>query len=498
MFSPQGVSPRFAEQFPVALTVRPSQIRAFAEDSAHMIAAAEMLSGRYGSLFPPTAILAGDADEIVSYRQAQRLHGEVARQPPRDPAWRLAYGPPHRAGTHRARHRCRRRGELGMAAPSKLNGRSAERTLSQERHRRSLPGRMSGDLIVMAALIGISRALFGSEEAGLGSGGRSQALQEDVPGQGRGRDAETPAEIPAKGWKDIAWRVYDGIQNDRVLLVAAGVTFYALLALFPATAALVSLYGLFADPSTINEHLRLVSGFLPEGALEVDRRSGQAHRLAEGHARLYVHRHAGAGAVGRQCRHQGDLRCAQHHLQGTREAQLHRAHAAVAALHPWRHRAHAGGAGRHRRRAGRAQASRHSGAVRARRSLRLLGGRCLYLADPLRPCLSVPISGQAGREPQWRWVTWGSAIAGGIWIVGSLLLSWYVANFGTYNATYGSLGAVIGFMVWMWLSTIVVLVGAEINAEMEHQTAKDTTEGGRKPMGARGARMADEIGEARA
>jgi membrane protein len=92
----------------------------------------------------------------------------------------------------------------------------------------------------------------------------------------------------------------------------------------------------------------------------------------------------------------------------------------------------------------------------------------------------------------------GSAIAGGIWLVGSLLLSWYVANFGNYNATYGSLGAVIGFMVWIWLSTIIVLVGGEINAEMEHQTAEDTTEGGRKPMGARGARMADELGKARA
>lgn len=78
MFSPQGVSPRFAHEFPVALTVRPSQIRAFSEDSSHMTAAAERLSGRYGSLFPPTAILAGDADEIVSHRQAQRLHGEVA------------------------------------------------------------------------------------------------------------------------------------------------------------------------------------------------------------------------------------------------------------------------------------------------------------------------------------------------------------------------------------------------------------------------------------
>jgi uncharacterized BrkB/YihY/UPF0761 family membrane protein len=94
-------------------------------------------------------------------------------------------------------------------------------------------------------------------------------LQDTFTSSGRGREAEKPSEIPAKGWKDIAWRVYDGIQDDRVLLVAAGVTFYALLALFPATAAIVSLYGLFADATTINEHLRLISGFLPDGALEV-------------------------------------------------------------------------------------------------------------------------------------------------------------------------------------------------------------------------------------
>ena len=111
---------------------------------------------------------------------------------------------------------------------------------------------------------------------------------------------------------------------------------------------------------------------------------------------------------------------------------------------------------------------------------------CLYRYGPSRT------------RPKWRWVTWGSAIAGAIWIAGSLLLSWYVANFGTYNATYGSLGAVIGFMVWLWLSTIVILVGGEINAEIEHQTASDTTEGKPKPMGTRGARMADEIGSARA
>jgi pimeloyl-ACP methyl ester carboxylesterase len=77
MFSPQGVSPRFAAEFPVALTLRPSQIRAFGEDSAHMITAAERMSGRYRSLYPPAAILAGDADQIVSHRQAQQLHNDV-------------------------------------------------------------------------------------------------------------------------------------------------------------------------------------------------------------------------------------------------------------------------------------------------------------------------------------------------------------------------------------------------------------------------------------
>ena len=136
-------------------------------------------------------------------------------------------------------------------------------------------------------------------------------------------------------------------------------------------------------------------------------------------------------------------------------------------------------------------------AIRRGRFSPCCAGRCCTSSSCSRSPASTATA-QAARSPQWRWVTWGSAIAGGIWIVGSLLLSWYVANFGTYNATYGSLGAVIGFMVWMWLSTIVVLMGGEINAEMEHQTAKDTTEGGRKPMGARGATMADEIGEARA
>jgi len=98
------------------------------------------------------------------------------------------------------------------------------------------------------------------------------------------------------------------------------------------------------------------------------------------------------------------------------------------------------------------------------------------------------------RQPvQWRWVSWGSIAAGIGWVGFSIGFSWYVTNFGNYNETYGSLGAVIGFMTWIWLSATVILVGAELNAEMEHQTERDTTTGPEQPMGARGARMADTV-----
>jgi membrane protein len=106
-------------------------------------------------------------------------------------------------------------------------------------------------------------------------------------------------------------------------------------------------------------------------------------------------------------------------------------------------------------------------------------------------------NGPSRREPQWRWVTWGSVFAALVWIAVSILFSWYASNFGSYNKTYGSLGAVIGFMTWIWISTIVVLAGAAIDAEMEHQTVRDTTPGPPKPLGQRGAKMADTIGPAK-
>src|SRR5262249_27206547 len=103
--------------------------------------------------------------------------------------------------------------------------------------------------------------------------------------------------------------------------------------------------------------------------------------------------------------------------------------------------------------------------------------------------------GPSRRQAKWRWITWGSALAAAAWIGLSLLFSWYAANFGSYNKTYGSLGAVVGFMTWIWISTIVILIGAELDAEIEHQTCRDSTVGPPKPMGTRGATMADTVGQ---
>ena len=353
-------------------------------------------------------------------------------------------------------------------------------------------GRLSGDLIVMAVIIGVSRALFGPAKQSV----QSRALPPEGENT-RGRSAEGPSEIPARGWMDIAWRVLEGFQSDRVMLVAAGVTFYALLALFPAIAAVVSLYGLFTDATTITNQLGLLSGFLPEGAVQV---IGDQVKLLTAQG-------------------QGTLGLA---FIGTLALSLWGANAATKAIFDALNIIYK-------------ETEKRSFIELTLRSLVFtLGGIALVLlavgsivvvpvalkvvgmwdgsAAPLLSLLRWPLLfvailfalaclyrfGPSRERPQWRWVTWSSAIAAGIWIAGSLGLSWYVANFGSYNATYGSLGAIIGFLIWMWLSTIIVLTGAEINAETEHQTARDSTERPAKPMGARGARMADEVGAARA
>jgi membrane protein len=320
--------------------------------------------------------------------------------------------------------------------------------------------------------------------------GRGEAVRE----ADRGRLAETPAQIPARGWKDILWRVYNRITECRVIAIAAGVTFYALLAIFPAIAALISIYGLFADPGTIASHLDSIASFVPGGAIEVIR--DQMNRLAsQGKGTLGLAFVVGLGfslwsanagikalfdalnVVYGEKEKRGFVRLNLVSLGFTLAAIVFLLLAlALIAVAP--------------------VALQYIGLESATEwIIKISRWPLLFVAVGL--ALSVLYRyGPSRMEPQWRWVTLGSVIAALLWIALSLLFSWYAENFGSYNKTYGSLGAIIGFMTWIWLSTIVVLAGAAIDAEMEHQTVRDTTTTGPKPMGQRGAKMADTLGVA--
>ncbi|HEY8382637.1 MAG TPA: YihY/virulence factor BrkB family protein [Microvirga sp.] len=313
---------------------------------------------------------------------------------------------------------------------------------------------------------------------------------------GRGREATTPTEIPATGWKDVLWRVYEEFGKDRVMSLAAGVTYYALLALFPAIAALVSIYGLFADPVTIQDHLQALSGILPGGALDIIRE--QVTRIAsQGEGTLGV-----SFAIGLA-------------------VSLWSANAGMKAIFDALNIVYG-------------EEEKRSFIKLNLVSLSFTLGALLFIIVAIGGIVVLPIVlnmiglgsgtewllslarwpvlligvvsglavlyryGPSRDTAEWKWVTPGGIVAAVLWVVVSMLFSWYVANFGSYNETYGSLGAVIGFMTWIWISSIVVLMGAEINAEVEHQTAHDTTEGPHAPMGARGAQMADTIGAAKA
>jgi membrane protein len=313
--------------------------------------------------------------------------------------------------------------------------------------------------------------------------------------KGRGRRASTPSEIPRRGWKDILWRVYNGISDHRVLAIAAGVTFYSLLAIFPAVAALVALYSLFADPGTIRSQLDSLSDFLPGGALavigdQITRVSAQGRTtlgfaFAGGFLVSLWSANAGIKALfdalnivynEREKRGFFSLNAFSLSFTLIAIALVLVAIAAMVALP--------------------AALAYLNVASESGLLFKVVRWPLLFLVVSLAISL-IYRYGPSRERAQWRWLTWGSAFAAIAWLVMSILFSWYAESFGRFNETYGSLGAVIGFMIWMWLSNVVLLIGAELNAEMEHQTVVDTTTGPPEPMGSRNAEMADTVGPSR-
>jgi len=312
-----------------------------------------------------------------------------------------------------------------------------------------------------------------------------------IPQDGAGRDAVTPTAIPRAGWFMILRRTLSQASEDRLLTEAAGVTFYTLLALFPALGALISIYGMIANPAEVGEQLKSLGGIVPGGGIELI--EDQTRRLTQNPSTAL-----GVGAllglavslwssnqatkalfdalnvVYEEKEKRGFIRLTLMSLAFTVCGLLF----AVIAM---------------------------AGVVVLPVVFNLIGlGTQVEWALRIArwPLLMVLVGvvlaalyrfGPSRERPRWRWVSAGSVLATLLWFAGSLGFSWYVEKFGSYNETYGSLGAVVGFMTWIWLSAAVVLLGGELNAEMEHQTARDSTTGPEKPMGRRGARMADTV-----
>jgi len=306
-----------------------------------------------------------------------------------------------------------------------------------------------------------------------------------------GRDAQKPTDIPAPGWKEILTRVFKEFTKDRVMLVAAGTTFYLLLAMVPAMTAFISVYGLFADPASVQEHIAFIQDYMPGGGKEL---------IGEQLTRLSQQPNAGLGFA----------------LAISLALALWSANAGMKALFEAMNVAY--------------DESEKRGFVKLTlTSLAFTLGAIVLLLGIIGVVVVMPLVvesiglgsltelvvkigsavvlivaalvglsalyrwGPSRREAQWKWITPGALVAVAIAMIGSLLFSWYVANFGSYNETYGSLGAIIGFMTWLWIMVAFVITGGELNAEMEHQTREDTTTGAEKPLGTRGAEMADTV-----
>ena len=285
------------------------------------------------------------------------------------------------------------------------------------------------------------------------------------PEREHGGAGKTEADAPERGWIEVLQQVYKRFSEDRVMSIAGGVTFFALLAIFPAIAALVSIYGLFADPASLAGQTDQLSGVLPSGAIEVVvdqmRRVSSQGGTALG-ATFLISLAISLWSANSGMKAMFDaLNIVYNGKEGRGFFRLNAvslaftflgivfiliALAAVVVLPILI--SYVG-----------LQSTLHQ-ALRFGRWPILLVGIALALAAIYR-------FGPDRQHTKWRWITWGSATAALLWLAASALFSWYAANFGHFNKTYGTLGAAIGFMMWMWISAMVLLAGAELDAELE-------------------------------
>ncbi|MCK0097720.1 YihY/virulence factor BrkB family protein [Yoonia sp. F2084L] len=309
----------------------------------------------------------------------------------------------------------------------------------------------------------------------------------------RGRQADSPTDIPAKGWKDIAFRLKDEISEDRVGLIAAGVAFYGLLALFPAITAVLAIGGLLVEPNQIINQLSALSGIVPEAVMNI---------ITEQATEVAGSREGGLGlaaivgialAIYSASKGMGSLMDGMNVAYDEKEERgfirlkletlgltlflifgLLVAFSAMIGI-PILLNALSFGAF--------AETAAGIAIIAIILALSLVGLAVLYGYGPSRDA------------PEFKWVSPGAIAACIIWLIGSAGFAFYVANFGSYNESFGALGGVVVLLMWLWISAFIVMLGAELNAEMEAQTRHDTTVGRDLPMGERDAAKADNLGE---
>ncbi len=308
----------------------------------------------------------------------------------------------------------------------------------------------------------------------------------------RGRHARSPTEIPKRGWLDIAIRVKNEVTKDNVSIIAAGLALYALLAVFPALGAAVSIYGLFASPEQIAQHMNSFSGVLPAEATQILQNqlqslSGQEQALSVGLVLgvLIALWSARKGMVALMTainvaydedEERGFFKQILVSLAFTFGAVVGFLAVLLLAV-----------------------------AVPLALEMLPLGRAAEIIILVVRWALlwGMAVLGMAmvyrfapdRRQPKWKWLTWGSGVAATLWLIGSLLFAIYARNTASYGETYGALGGVVVLLMWFFLTGYCIVLGAEINSEMERQTEEDTTQGPAKPMGQRDAYAADTVGE---
>lgn len=309
----------------------------------------------------------------------------------------------------------------------------------------------------------------------------------------RGRTARQPSQIPLLGWRDILLRVYLKLDSANISILSAGVAFYAMLAIFPALTAIVSIYALLADPADVYHQFDAMSGILPDEARQIFSQQ-LASLAARSQERLGAGLVLGLGAA---------IWSANRGIDAIVRA--------ITVVYNER--------------------DTRSFLAMKSLTLALTLGAILLVVFALTLVVALPAVNELFQIPQmlhgtvqalgwpllaavimfalatlyrlapprrsarWRWVSWGSVLATILWLSGSGLFSFYVASFASYNETYGSLGAIVILLLWFFLTTYAILLGAALNAEMELQTSIDSTRGPERPMGQRGAYVADNLGE---